>query len=216
MSSSAAAPFPSLPITKKEEETVLSASGPPCTTEATDELFRSGVVVGDRDALGCLFRRYARLVYGIGRRVLRDSAEAEDLVQDIFVYIHRKASLYDAARGSVRTWILQTAYYKALLRRAQLNSSQYYACVDPEGVEAPELADARSPAYDRSGEGLFGRQGWRELVCCLTEDQWETFRLHFYEGYTFAEIATQRGESVGNVRNHFYRGLERLRNRLSP
>jgi hypothetical protein len=56
--------------------------------------------------------------------------------------------------------------------------------------ETEKLADRAAPSYDRSGEGLFGRDGWRELVSCLTEDQWETLRLHFYEGYTFAEIAT--------------------------
>jgi RNA polymerase sigma-70 factor (ECF subfamily) len=82
------------------------------------------------------------------------------------------------------------------------------------GKEAEELADRTAPSYDRSGEGLFGRDGWRELRSCLTEEQWETLRLHFYEGYTFAEIANKRNETVGNIRHHFYRGLDRLRKYL--
>jgi RNA polymerase sigma-70 factor (ECF subfamily) len=45
----------------------------------------------------------------------------------------------------------------------------------------------------------------------LTEDQWETVRLHFFEGCTFAEIGEKRNQPVGNVRHHFYRGLARLR-----
>ena len=182
--------------------------------EGSDESVIAGIQSGHQQALAVLFRRYARLVHGIGRRVLRDNAEAEDFVQDVFLYIHRKAGLYDSVRGSVRTWIVQTSYYKALIRRTQLNSRHYYGCVDSKGEEAESLADFSLPPYDRSGEGLFGRGRWRELVSCLTDEQRETFRLHFFEGYTFAEIATRRNESIGNVRHHFYRGLDRMRKYL--
>jgi RNA polymerase sigma-70 factor, ECF subfamily len=182
--------------------------------QISDESLIPQILSGNQEALAVLFRRYAGLVHGIGRRVLRDNAEAEDLVQDLFVYIHLKASLYDPVRGSVRTWILQTSYYKALIRRTQLMSQQYYGCVDFEGQEAEKLADLSLPPYERSGEGLFGRDRWRELVSCLTERQWETFRLHFFEGYTFGEIAIKRNESIGNVRHHFYRGLDRMRKYL--
>jgi RNA polymerase sigma-70 factor, ECF subfamily len=183
--------------------------------EVPDEALVGQIRAGDREALAVFFRRYARLVHGIGRRILRDNAEAEDFVQDIFVYIHRKASLYDPVRGSVRNWMVQTSYYQALVRRSRLVSRHYYGCVDVT-EETEDLADRAAPSYDRSGEGLFGREGWRGLICCLTEDQWETLRLHFFEGYTVAEIATQRNQPIGNVRNHFYRGLDRLRKRLFP
>jgi DNA-directed RNA polymerase specialized sigma24 family protein len=59
-------------------------------------------------------------------------------------------------------------------------------------LEASDMAAPPMIGYDQSGEGLFGRVRWRELIECLTEDQWETFRLHFYEGYTFAEISQVR------------------------
>jgi RNA polymerase sigma-70 factor (ECF subfamily) len=144
----------------------------------------------------------------------RDNAEAEDFVQDFFLYIHRKAGLYDPTRGSVKTWLLHTSYYRALIRRAQLASRHYYGCVDPTEKEAEEFVDQTGPSYDRSGEGLFGRDGWRELISQLTEEQWEALRLHFYEGYTFAEIANKRNETVGNIRHHFYRELDRLRKYL--
>jgi RNA polymerase sigma-70 factor, ECF subfamily len=182
-------------------------------TEVPDEALVGQIRAGDREALAVFFRRYARLVHGIGRRILRDNAEAEDFVQDLFLYVHRKAGLYDPGRGSVRNWIVQTSYYRALVRRARLSSQHYYGSVDP-AEETEELADCAAPSYDRSGEGLFGRDRWRELISCLTEDQWETLRLHFYEGYTFAEIAAQRNQPLGNIRNHFYRGLDQLRKRL--
>jgi len=211
----AATRFPVAPFSK---ETVIDAPAPAEVGQGKEEL-TDGILVTrmricdrERDALGIFFQRYARLVHGIGRRILRDDAEAEDLVQEIFLYVSQKAELYDPTRGSVRTWLVQTSYYKALLRRARLRARNYDSWGDrQEGDELVEVADASLRPYDRSGEGLFGRDGWRELLASLTEDQWETIRLHFYEGHTFAEIAVRRNESVGNVRNHFYRGIERLR-----
>jgi RNA polymerase sigma-70 factor, ECF subfamily len=210
--------FPVLPLPRErsvDEPVAAQREVTSAEPEILDEALVGQIRAGDREALAVFFRRYAGLVHGIGRRILRDNAEAEDFVQDIFLYVHRKASLYDPGRGSVRNWIVQTSYYRALIRRSQLASHHYYRCVDAT-EETEDLADRAAPSYDRSGEGLFGRDGWRELVSCLTEDQWETLRLHFYEGYTFAEIATQRNQPLGNVRNHFYRGLDQLRKRLFP
>jgi RNA polymerase sigma-70 factor (ECF subfamily) len=219
MSSSwSTARFPALPLPRERSATVPAPAEKEliaAESEVPDEALVEQICAGDREALALFFRRYARLVHGIGRRILRDNAEAEDFVQDIFLYVHRKAGLYDPARGSVRNWMVQTSYYQALIRRSHLAATHYYGCVD-SAEETEELADHAAPSYDRSGEGLFGRDRWRELVSCLTEDQWETLRLHFYEGHTFGEIATQRNQPVGNVRNHFYRGLDRLRKRLFP
>ena len=208
--------FPALPFPRERSaDAPVSAEKELTSADVPDESLVVQICSGDREALAALFRRYAPLVHGIGRGVLRDNAEAEDFVQDIFLYIHRKATLYDCARGSVRTWIVQTSYYRALIRRSQLAARHYYGYADPSDKEAEELADRSTPSYDRSGEGLFGRDGWRELRFCLSEEQWETLRLHFYEGYTFAEISSKRNESIGNVRHHFYRGLDRLRRRLA-
>ena len=68
--------------------------------------------------------------------------------------------------------------------------------------------------YDHSLEGLFGRNGWRRLLESLSEEQRETLTLHFFEGYTFAEIAEKLGQSYANIRHHHYRGLEKFRKNL--
>jgi RNA polymerase sigma-70 factor, ECF subfamily len=208
--------FPTFRLSKDQPaaKSLSEESAPVVPAEVSDEALVIRICGEDREALGILFRRYFRLVHGIGRRVLRDNAEAEDLVQEIFLYVARKPKLYDPIRGSVRTWLLQTTYYKALVRRSQLHSRSHWSGIDLEGTEAKEVADPSPPAYERSGEGLFGRGGWRDLVSSLTEDQWETIKLHFFEGYTFAEIAAQRNEPLGNVRNHYYRGIEKLRKQI--
>jgi RNA polymerase sigma-70 factor (ECF subfamily) len=181
---------------------------------ASDENLLANVASGDRTSLEILFRRYIRLVHGIGRKILRDRVEAEDLAQDVFLHIVRKCHLYDRSKSTARSWIVQVTYFQALNRKGYLTERRYYTALDCDDSPAEELATPRIAEYDHSGEALFGRKRWQRLPEMLTEDQWETIRLHFFEGFTFAEIGERRNQPVGNVRNHFYRGLARLRKHL--
>jgi RNA polymerase sigma-70 factor (ECF subfamily) len=179
-----------------------------------DEVLISQVQAGERDALALLFRRYARSVRNVGERILRDKNEADDLVQEVFLYIHRKSTLFDSSKGSARSWIIQVAYTQALLRRRELKSHGFYVSGIVDRLSESEHGSTKGADYDHTVEGLFGRNGWKKIVDDLTEDQRETLRLHFFEGYTFAEIAEKLGQSYANVRNHHYRGLEKLRKHL--
>ena len=96
------------------------------SNEPSDEALVTQVCGKDKEALSLLFRRYAGVVRGIAYRVLRDSAEADDLVQDIFVLIHRLAGSFDSAKGSARFWILQMTYRRAISRRRYLTSRHFY------------------------------------------------------------------------------------------
>jgi RNA polymerase sigma-70 factor (ECF subfamily) len=165
----------------------------------------------DREALAILFRRHYRLVHWIARRILHNTADAEDLTQDVFLHIARKCHLYNSAKGTARSWIVRLTYYQALNRREYLEDRHYYTAVNLEGVGVGELSSPGTIDYDRSAEALFGRTRWLQMREILTEDQWEAIRLHFFEGWTFAEIGEKRKQRVGNVRHHFYRGLARLR-----
>ena len=215
MSSSITARFASLPLTSKAANAPLISEIPPLSPEFSDESLLTNISAGNRDALALLFRRYAHLVRNVGQRVLRDKTEADDLVQEVFLYIHRKSSLFDSSKGSASSWIVQVAYTQALLRRRRLKSQGFYASRITDKADESSRANDRGANYDHSVEGLFGRNGWKEIVEDLTEDQRETFRLHFFEGYTFTEIAGKLGQSYANVRNHHYRGLEKLRRHLT-
>jgi len=183
--------------------------------ESTDETILERIREGDRDALALLFRRYARPVRNVGQRILRDKAEADDLVQEVFLYIHRKSSLFDSSKGSAGSWIVQVAYTQALLRRRRLKSQGFYLSGITDKPAECDPGGDRGAHYDQTVEGLFGRNGWRTVLQSLTEDQRQTLRLHFFEGYTFEEIAEKLGQSYGNVRNHHYRGLEKVRKHLT-
>ncbi len=205
-----------LPLESRQERSSAQPLVPKCDIAAlSDECLVLRVAAGNREAVSTLFKRYARLTFAIGRRILRDDAEAEDLVQEVFLYIHRRSSIYDSAKASARSWILQIAYTQALMRRRDLKSHGLYTSAIVDKHKESEPVGNSDTEYEGSVEGLFGRAGWRKAFESLTPDQQQTLRLHFFEGYTFAEIAEKLGQSHGNIRNHHYRSLEKLRSLLA-
>jgi RNA polymerase sigma-70 factor (ECF subfamily) len=183
--------------------------------EITDEVLMEGICAGDREALAQLFRRYARVVRTVANRILRDVSEADDLLQEIFLFINRKCEIFDSSKGSARSWIVQITYHRAIDRRRYLSSRHFYTQVDIDG-SAIEVPDPRADTlpYDQSMEGVLGRSALERIEKSLSEDQWTTMQLYFFEGFTIEEIAARLGQSVGNVRNHYYRGLEKVRKQM--
>ena len=218
MSNSTAARFPTLPLvasTTAENALPLNQVQIEISkfSELPDEALLARSATGDRDVLAVLFRRYAPLVRGVSLRILRDEAEAEDLVQELFLFIHRKAGVYDSSKSTARSWIVQMTYRRAISRWRYLNARGHYKNAEMDCC-APALASAATAEYDSSIEALFGREGLKKVMEELTADQRETLRLHFYEGYTLTEIGQKLTQSVGNVRHHYYRGLEKLRKQV--
>ncbi len=181
--------------------------------DAPDETLLAFVQAGNRDALGVLFRRFAWLVRSVSLRILRDEAESEDLVQELFLFIHREAAVYDSTKSSARSWIVQMTYRRAISHWRYLNARGHYRNAELDCFPSA-MGSAVAPTYDSSIEALFGREGLKKVMGELTAEQHETLRLHFYEGYTLAEIGKKLGQSVENVRHHYYRGLEKLRKQV--
>jgi len=73
---------------------------------------------GDSSALETLFHRYARLVFRIARGVVRDSGEAEDVVQEAFFHLYKKSMLFDRSKGGAKNWIVQIALHRALDKKS--------------------------------------------------------------------------------------------------
>jgi len=191
------------------------------TTESTiaengsDEALLARVSIGDTDSLSCIFRRYARVVRSVAYKILRDQFEADDLLQEIFILIHKKASTFDSSKASVRFWILQMTYHRAISRRRYLKSRRFYAHVDLEHVEA-QLGDSRNHAeqLEHLLDGELKHAALQKLMAGLSDNQQKTLRLYFFEGYTLDEIASELGQSRENVRHHYFRGLDKLRKQI--
>jgi RNA polymerase sigma-70 factor (ECF subfamily) len=170
----------------------------------------------DKEALASLFRRYARVVRAVAYRVLRDTSEADDLLQDLFLLVQRKCGTFDASRGPARFWILQMTYHRALGRRRYLNSRHFYTRVDLDDM-VKELTDPRTNGsrFDNSTDGVLGRAGLEKVFEPLSENQRQTLWFFFVEGYTLGEIAMKLNQTRGNVKNHYFRGLEKLRRQFA-
>jgi RNA polymerase sigma-70 factor, ECF subfamily len=204
--------FPTLPLgQEKAAADAICKDTNVSPLEPSDEALLIEVSRADREALALLFRRHYRFVLWIARKILRNDTEAEDLAQDVFLRIARKAHLYNSAKGTARSWIVRTTYYQALNRKEYLEDRHFYTSVSPKENGVRVSATHNANRYDHSGEGVFGRTRWLQIREVLTEDQWEAIRLHFFEGCTFAEIGQRRNLATSNVRHHFYRGLARLR-----
>jgi RNA polymerase sigma-70 factor (ECF subfamily) len=183
----------------------------------SDEAVLEQICHGSAEALSVLFRRYARTIRGVAYNVLRDTGEADDLLQDIFLLVHRLCGTFDSSKGPARFWILQMTYRRAISRRRYLTSRHFYTRLDLDQA-ANQLGD--TPAKSGSlgnpiDAALDRREALQNWLVELSESQRQTLHLFFFEGYTFEEIAAKLGQTIGNARNHYYRGLEKLRKKIS-
>ena len=174
----------------------------------SDEELMAGLKRADPTALGLLFGRHSRLVLRIALRILGDYGEAEDVVQEVFVYLFQKAALFDVARGSPRTWIVQLAYHRALDRREYLTSRCFY-----RGTDIGELGDTLMGETDLDSEvgRCLDRERLEKAFNELPERQRAVLEMFFFDGLDFWEIAGKIGETWVNARHHYYRGLRKLR-----
>jgi RNA polymerase sigma-70 factor (ECF subfamily) len=216
VTSSFVARLPATLSSPAAESLEFAANLPIAAPAGDDEALIARICGSDKEALACLFRRYARLVRAVALRILRDASEADDLLQEVFLFIDRKAGIFDSSKSSGRSWIIQMTYHRAIDRRRYLHSRHFYTRVDLDG--ATEVRDAR---FENAQGGDFhaemvGNTTIQMLLDALNEDQRNTLSLHFYEGYTFDEIAVKLDQSLGNIRHHYYRGLDNLRKQIFP
>jgi RNA polymerase sigma-70 factor, ECF subfamily len=174
----------------------------------TDEQLIAWVQAKDSAGLELLFNRYATLVFGIAFRILNDKSEAEEVVQEVFLSLYQKASLFDPAKGSGKGWLVQIAFSRARDRRSHLLRRGFYS-----GTDIESLDDTLQEQSDIEHEvGL--KIDFMHLLSAfedLTEMQRKTLELFYFQGLELREISERLNEPFGNVRHHFYRGLERLR-----
>ena len=174
----------------------------------SDETLARDLQSGNADALTVLFERHASSIFGIARRVLRNEAEAEDAVQQIFLDVFRSIQQFDAEKGGFKTWLLLFAYHRIFNCRRSLAASRFFD-TDP----FDELLPAVFPLTEHSiGYSLPEMKLLVEQVLStLQPRQRRTIELVYYEGLTAEEVSKRTGETVRVVRHNLYRGLEKLR-----
>jgi RNA polymerase sigma-70 factor, ECF subfamily len=171
-----------------------------------DALMRQ-VARGDSEAFETLYDELSPAVYGLARRVVRDPARAEDVTQEVFLDVWRKATRFDVERGKAKTWVMTIAHRRAVdaVRRSESQKRQ-----DHHG--APDEV-----SHDEPGEALIVAEEYSTVRDCLetlTELQLESVRLAYFNGYTYGEVAALLDKPLPTIKTRMRDGLIRLRDCL--
>jgi len=185
-----------------EPELRLVSQGPP----DVDDLMRRAAR-GDSQAFEGLYDELSPAVYGLARRVVRDPARAEDVTQEVFIDVWRKATRFDVERGKAKTWVMTIAHRRAVdaVRRSEAQKRQDHQGA-PDEVSHDEPADALIAAEEHGAV--------RDCLETLTELQLESVRLAYFNGYTYGEVATLLDKPLPTIKTRMRDGLIRLRDCL--
>ena len=162
---------------------------------------------GDREACSRFYDRYAPLVYPLIVRIVREHADAADVLQEVFWESWQRAGTYDAARGTPEAWIVMRARTRAIdtVRSVRRRSETFVMPLDEATATAPPTSggDPAERAEDRGT--ILG------ALARLSEAQREVIALAYYGGLTQTEIAERIKQPLGTVKTRIRSGLERLR-----
>jgi RNA polymerase sigma-70 factor (ECF subfamily) len=160
---------------------------------------------GDPGALELAYDRYGGLAYGLSLRIVGDGADAEEVVQEVFLRVWKSPQSFDPSRGSFRTWLL-TLVRNRSIDRLRARSRK------PAGAELPVHLEDRSAHSDPWQTLALGleRDAVRKGLDSLPFEQREAIELAFLGGYTHTEIADRLGLPLGTVKGRLRLGLEKL------
>jgi RNA polymerase sigma-70 factor (ECF subfamily) len=181
--------------------------------DASDAELMRRVAEGSDEALDALYRRFARAIMGLAAHSL-DRAAAEDILQDVFMAIWRKAGSFDPERGTVRSWVMQIAHFRVLneLRR---RSRQAEIEPDPDGRVLAAVPD-RAPGPAEAAWRRHRRAIVESALGELPPAQREAVDMAFVQDLTHEEVAAALDLPLGTAKTRIRTGLQRLRARLLP
>jgi RNA polymerase sigma-70 factor (ECF subfamily) len=179
----------------------------------TDEECMEELVQRRPGALQTLFDRYAPLVFHIASQSL-DPGSAEDIVQDVFVSVWRKADTFDPKRGALRSWLLQIAHFRILNElRSRSRRPRLDPDTDPRLLE--DLPDQNAGPAEEAWEA-YRREAVRAAVNRLPPSQRQALSLAFFGDLTHDQVASALNLPVGTVKTRIRTGLQKLRFILAP
>jgi RNA polymerase sigma-70 factor (ECF subfamily) len=181
--------------------------------ETSDEGLMRRLSAGHAEAIGPLYDRYAGKVFGLAAATV-GRASAEEIVQEVFLAVWRKARSYDPARGPFRAWVLRIAQRLVLneLRRRRRRPSE---AADPDGLVLAAVADdGAGPAEVTLS--AYRRQAVRSAVATLPPPQRQALSLAFFDHLTHEQIADSLGVPLGTTKSRIQAGMKKLRVLLTP
>jgi RNA polymerase sigma-70 factor (ECF subfamily) len=174
-------------------------------TEASDAQLVTSIGRYSEVALAEVYRRHGGAVYGLARRVLDNGAEAEDVTQEVFLRLWNAPDRFDAARGSLRSFLLAQSHARAVDVIRSQNSRR-----------ARESSDAMKTAragYDMQNEAwdLTLAHHVTEALARLPDDERRAIELAYFEGRTYVQVAEILNQPEGTVKSRIRNGMRRMR-----
>ncbi|HXO36485.1 MAG TPA: sigma-70 family RNA polymerase sigma factor [Candidatus Acidoferrales bacterium] len=161
----------------------------------------TGLKAGDQGAMADLYDRYSSVVYAVALRVLGDTGAAEDVLQEVFLQLWRNPNSFNAARGSLASWLAVVTRNRAIdslrKRRPETDIEDVVFSVAPDLAGAAELS--------RAAEKVRGVMG------AMAPAQRSALELAYWEGMSHSEIAEKTGEPLGTIKTRIRAGLIALR-----
>ena len=184
-------------------------------TDHTDLSLLQRIAAHDTGALAELYDRHSRLIFGLILRILRDRAEAEEILQDAFARVWTRAEKYDARMGGPLPWIVRVARNCAIDR---LRARRVRAAIDGPAIDFAAV-EAAAPARgiqtpETSVLVAERRQTVTDALAGLPAEQRLLIEAAFFEGYTHSELAQRFGLPLGTVKTRIRAGMLAMRKRL--
>jgi len=182
---------------------------PSALADCSDERLVELLVSGNHDAMSVIFDRYYATMLRAALRIVRDTGEAEDVVQITLTDFYRNAKIFDPSKGNLGAWLLQYIYGRSINRLHAMKSRRHFDHVELADVDPFELIDDGGESFRLSGQEA--RVFVQQILDLLNEKPRRVVELICFSGLTVNEVARITGDSKWNVQHHYYRSLERLR-----
>jgi RNA polymerase sigma-70 factor (ECF subfamily) len=189
-------------------------SPPPDSLAAlADHLLVERVVAMDADAFEVLYDRHLSSAYALAYRIVGSAGPATEVCQEAFLAVWRSARTFDAAVGSVRSWLLTIVRNRAIDHLRRATRTHEHEVADEALAErhpGPPSGETEAQALRRAEADVT-----RDLLAVLSPEQRRVIELSFYSGYSHSEIASMLDLPLGTVKARMNRGLAKLRSTLS-
>jgi len=178
----------------------------------TDRALIVRVEARDADALAALYDRYGARLLGLAARILGDTGEAEEVLQEVFLFVWRAAATFDPARGSVLAWLLVATRSRAIDRLRTRRPAARAGLTRVDRIpDKPDPRDVEADSATREWETLC-----RAAIAELPPEQRLALELAYFEGLTHQEISQKTSTPLGTVKTRVRLGLIKLKDRIRP
>jgi RNA polymerase sigma-70 factor (ECF subfamily) len=164
---------------------------------------------GDRAALQTVYRLTSAKLFGVALRILGERGAAEDVLQDVFVTIWRKAGDFDAGRASPMTWLIAITRNRAIDRLRATKASRQMGPID----EANEIADT-APMADSALESAQDNARLHGCLDALAADERAALRSAFFDGNTYEDLAARTNVPLATMKSRIRRAMIKLKSCL--